>query len=358
MFERHFLRGAMLASGLALLVALRLPMLALADKDPPVDVLRSEWHDASRLHLAIDDNGGWGSGGLETRWPCPGDCVDHTFRACLLAGNGADALADGYWGREWETSAGGAVKITEPGVFSDEYGCAQYEDTGYNHEYTGYNREEAAGQQHLLGLRVTQHSCAWEGTDFVLVSYVFRNVSGYPLSGLYIGHYADLDVAFTPSGDITNYSASQSLAYNCDRDEPYCLGLRYFTREISSYNNRGCCVEGDANVFALLSNGQIDSRYPPTGTWDVEFITGVGPFDLAPDEEFVLGTAWVAGDSVGDLKANANQALAAWEASNGCGTVEEVEAAEEFVPEPGSILLLASGFLGLAGYAGLRKWRR
>jgi hypothetical protein len=29
---------------------------------------------------------------------------------------------------------------------------------------------------------------------------------------------------------------------------------------------------------------------------------------------------------------------------------------EEFVPEPGSILLLGSGLMGLAGYAGLR-WR-
>jgi hypothetical protein len=30
----------------------------------------------------------------------------------------------------------------------------------------------------------------------------------------------------------------------------------------------------------------------------------------------------------------------------------------EFVPEPGSVMLLASGLMGLAGYAGLRKWKR
>jgi hypothetical protein len=35
----------------------------------------------------------------------------------------------------------------------------------------------------------------------------------------------------------------------------------------------------------------------------------------------------------------------------------EVEPCEEFVPEPGSVLLLGSGLMGLAGYAGLR-WRR
>jgi hypothetical protein len=348
MVERHLLRGAMLATGLALLVALLLPMLALAEKDPPVDILGAEWHDASTLDLAIDDNGGRDSG-LEADWPCPGDCLDHTALTCLLAGNGEDALADGCWDGEWETTAGGAVTITEPGVLSDEYGYAQYADTG------GGGDEEAAAQQHLLGLRVTQHSCAWEDTDFVLVSYVFRNVSGHRLTGLYAGHWADLDVAWTADRDFTNYYAPQSLAYNCDRDEPYCLGLRYFTGGVSSYNSIQCCVYGDdAAVFPLLSNGQTDSRYPPSGSDDVQFIMGVGPFDLARGEEWVLGTAWVAGDSVGDLKANADQALAAWEASDGCGTVEIAE----FVPEPGSILLLASGFMGLAGYAGLRARKR
>jgi hypothetical protein len=37
-----------------------------------------------------------------------------------------------------------------------------------------------------------------------------------------------------------------------------------------------------------------------------------------------------------------------------CGALDIAE--EEFVPEPGTILLLGSGLMGLAGYAGLR-WR-
>jgi len=36
--------------------------------------------------------------------------------------------------------------------------------------------------------------------------------------------------------------------------------------------------------------------------------------------------------------------------------LEEEEVEEEFVPEAGSLLILGSGLVGLAGYAGLR-WR-
>ena len=58
----------------------------------------------------------------------------------------------------------------------------------------------------------------------------------------------------------------------------------------------------------------------------------------------------------------------AWSIPSECGPVLDIEPAftflfsdvceveEEFVPEPGTILLLGSGLMGLAGYAGLR-WR-
>jgi hypothetical protein len=79
---------------------------------------------------------------------------------------------------------------------------------------------------------------------------------------------------------------------------------------------------------------------------------GVGPFNLAAGGVYKLGTAWVAGSSLAELRANSDQAVARWLASDGCGIGLE----PEFVPEPGAVLLLGSGLMGLAGYAGLR-WR-
>jgi hypothetical protein len=324
MFERRILRGLMLAMGLALVVALLVPTLALAEKDPPVHAAGTETHDAALLDLEIDDNGGW-SAGLSVSWPCPGDCEDHTAWSSLLAGTSGTDLADGNWDGDWDTVTNLSIR---PGTASDEAGYAQYD----------YD-----------GLLVSQSSCAWTDTGFVLVEYVIENTSSQTITDLYVGHDSDLDVAESSGCDWTGYDVSRTMGYNCQESASYCVGLRYFTGT-SSYNNGDCCIfNDDSAAYTALSNGEFDSPYPTIGYTDVQFIMGAGPLTLAPGDAYLLGTAWVAGDTLVDMQTNADQALAMWLASDGC-----LQAPEEFVPEPGSVMLLASGLLGLAGYAGLR----
>jgi hypothetical protein len=243
-----------------LLAVLALSLLlvgpVLADKDPPVHGADYVTQDAALLDLDIDDNGGW-DGYHEVFWPCPGDCLDHTAHSSLLAGTSGTELADGNWDHDWTAVTG--VTITEPGAVSDQDGYAQYEVEG--------------------GL-VSQYSCAWEGYDFVLVAYVLENTSDGTVTGIYVGHDSDLDVE-DDTTDMTAYDPARAMGYNCDSDEPYCVGLRYFTG-ISSYNNGDCCIfYDDATAYAALSNGQFDSRHPATGYADVQFIMGAGPFSLA-----------------------------------------------------------------------------
>jgi hypothetical protein len=109
-------------------------------------------------------------------------------------------------------------------------------------------------------------------------------------------------------------------------------------------------------------DGEIDA--PPCDFREIDelYLNGhfVGTLPFTEDgecvvEEFPIQQSWLEPVNHVEVVVEADHpGDDCWCAEVCWGALELVEVEEEFVPEPGTVILLASGLMGMAGYAGLR----
>jgi len=336
MFERRMLRGLMLAMGLALVVALLLPSLALANKGTPgsgpVGHVTISGNPLT-IHVAVDTSIQVFYAGQSDGQVYPQDEKEADsggFAWFDIRPTGIAAAPVEVWGPDFANHDEYAANLVNPWIHS---GVQVTTGTG-----TAADPWWVRTTVHTpFPYSVQQRVRYINGDDCFRVGYTISDLEmGSPESFTFF-HAADLYVDGEDEG-FGYYDAATGAvgAWNQPRDfleymVPVTeMGLppadHYQEAEYSAIWDR---IGTGPMSPGLGFNDTIRTNFHDSGCglqWDLA-LPGVQP----PGNFVELALDWC---------------------------FLEVEPPEEFVPEPGSVLLLASGLMGLAGYAGLRKWKR
>jgi hypothetical protein len=334
MFEKKLLRGFMLAMALALLVAV-LPSLVLAEQDDPPD-----GPDASAVgHRTIAGN------------PLTIHAASDTSIQVFYAGKpGGQVYPPGYD----EADSGGFMWWGLPGIPLEVLGPA----------WAGHDLSSAnivapwlpIGQTAVSGSGTT--TVPWEVTTYVN--------SGMGVEVSQWIRYVDGDSCFRVLYTVNNVQTAGTESFTFfhaadlhpdDNDNGY--GYHDSTTgAVGAWNQGSTFLE-----YLVPVTKDLGSDMPPTSHYqEAAYQTiwnniGTDPFTPGPGFNDTIRTDWhnsgaglqwdLAFPGV-DYPGNFVEFVFDW-----CFAEEA-----EFVPEPGAALLLASGLMGLAGYASLRRSKR
>ncbi len=239
--------------------------------------IQFEYHNIGKIGLTIYNNGRFGTTGNTLMCDgeiCPsveypiGSEMEYLFSGALWIGAivGRDTLVS--VGTEGWYAAGMMELLPEDGldgafirrsslrtdlsIFSDDAKSEQdyiayYADTVIN---PGLNDADPwDNRPHIpIGLTIRQSSYAWSydyAEDFIIIDYLFTNVSSFPIKSLYLGLYVDADV-YHRSNQATGF------------DDDIC-GFRHTVATPA-----GWCIDEDTVNIAWIADNDGD---PLGGTW-------------------------------------------------------------------------------------------
>ncbi len=175
-----------------------------------------------------------------------------------------------------------------------------------------------------IGLITTQFSFSDANDDYVPVEFTVTNISGEDLADLYVGVFADWDISPDALQDLGGYDDLSRLLYVYDGSNS---SSNYFgvaalgsDDDVSVSGVFFDALPGDATLYEALTTIAPDATAPE----DRRTVIGLGPYSIEANGSVTATFAFVGGQSLADIIANACDA----QGPEGC----MVDAVEETTP--------------------------
>ncbi|UCC80022.1 MAG: S8 family peptidase [Candidatus Zixiibacteriota bacterium] len=269
-------------------------------------------HDIGSARFTISNFGQYGLAptSINTIWNGVGYKMspygpNYLFEGALFIGDGPTRVSNGA--RDENQNMGDDfnavtdIVLHEPGPLADQ----EY--------HTSFNDQNAAEP---LGVLVSQKSFAFSTApddEYIITEYTITNAGFDPLTGVLVAHFEDWDIPWNTADDMVNFDRSRNLGYL-----------------YNGSNYRGQQVLSDSGIFSFMALDNAVHVYPPAFTlsdkWsymnagiidtaitsirDCSIIITTGPYDLAPGQQAVAAFSILGGNSLADLQANADAAIA------------------------------------------------
>ena len=203
-------------------------------------------------------------------------------------------------------------QITQPGIISNQDGNTEFTD--------------ANGGASTIGLDIKESTYEWndpDNDDYVIFRYKIKNTSGSAINNFYMGMFDDWDIGVNGASNKADYDPVTKMGYvwRSDNTPTTYVGMVL----LSGTNNTWWAIDNDSTVagtpwgiyasfndarkFQSISSGIGRTQAGIAGAGgDISAVYGSGPYNLAPNQEIIIGYALVAADNLVDLKTNANNA--------------------------------------------------